>query len=132
MLSAHILVSRGRKSPISAMTISAPSPSWMSAAWTLIRSSRPCVSTARWRLRPLIFFPGVVAAYAAHFGCLDRLTIDNRRTGLGITPLAHAVLLAQAIIDTLEGAILGPGIEVVAHAIEVGVGRGQIAPLTAR
>ena len=48
---------KGKRRRACRSSVSAPSLSWISAAWTSTFSSKPCVSTRTWRLRPRTFFP---------------------------------------------------------------------------
>ena len=67
-----------------------PSRSTTFALWTLASSTRPCVSTSRWRLRAFDLLGAVVSAlFSAHPGRLDRLAIDYAGTRLGVPLQAH-------------------------------------------
>src|SRR3954469_16325149 len=121
-----------KKGPTSVRTHSSPSGSVRLAAWTQIRSGKPRVSTNSVRLRPLTFFSPVEAAHPADFGRLDGLAIDNGGRWLCRAALAFPDPFPQGVGEGLEGAIIGPSVEVVAHAGEGRIILGQHAPLTAR
>src|SRR5262249_39574154 len=86
-----------------------PSESETDAGVTTTAHSKPSVSTTRWRLRPTVFFPPVVAARPALLGRLYRLTVEDggrwprRLAGFpahplpqrGVQRLPTAVLLPQ-------------------------------------
>ena len=83
------------------------------------------------RLRPWTSFPPVEAALAAGFGGLDALRVDDRRAGLPLAADLLAQPFAQDRVDTLQGAVLGPPIEVVADGLPRAVLARDLAPLAA-
>src|SRR5215210_1062566 len=130
--SAHRCCSVGQWWQARRNTQRAPSRSSTSAACTTTASSHPCVSTTKCRLRPRTFFPPVPAALAASFGALDALTInDCGRRGFGAAHLPPG-LPHQLALDDLQRAVAGPFIEVVAHALPLGIFAREQAPLAAR
>ena len=95
-----------------AQTSLAPSRSWMAALWTTTTSTNPSVSTARWRLRPVTFFPAS-SPHPAPIGRLDRLAVDDRGTRRRGAPGLHPHPLAQQRMQPLPGAVPAPRGEVV-------------------
>src|SRR4051812_33836109 len=89
----------------------------MLAAWTTTMSNRPMVSTNTCRLRPLTFFPRVVAAVAAAAGRLDRLAVQDGRRRLRLPAGEIAGVIAEGIMHDLPGAVLLPTAEVAVDAV---------------
>ena len=83
------------------------------------------------RLRPLIFFPRVVAPFAARFCSFDGLTVDTPRARLGVTPGPEPLRFPEGGVDGRPGAVEGPFIVVVADAVEIREVDGQHRPLAA-
>src|SRR5215211_4397055 len=129
--SAHSFRSCGPCGSRRASSSRAPCCSDQSAPTTSAPSSRPCVSTTRNRLRPVILFPPVEAALSAGFSRLHRLTVDHPRARLLRPARRAAVLGAQGGVDPLPGPGPQPQIVVVAYAVRVGELVGQQAPLAA-
>ena len=84
------------------------------------------------RFRPVIFFPRVEAALAAHLGGLRALTVDDGSARLGVPPGAHPHGLAQGGVDPFPGAVERPFVEVIPDAVIIREVLGQHRPLTAR
>src|ERR1700739_171368 len=80
----------------------------MAAECTSTASTKPSVSTSRWRLRPEIFFSRVVPAYAASVGGLHRLTIEDGGTRLRLAALECAKRPPQDLVHTLPRAVEAP------------------------
>src|SRR5215210_4193237 len=80
---------------------------------THTRSRFPSVSTTMWRLRPLTFFPPIVAMIAADFRRLDRLAIDDPGGRLRITSGFPPHRPPQGVIHPFPRAVLLPFVEVV-------------------
>src|SRR5262249_53153395 len=137
MASAQPSAGRGSAPPTRRKTSLAPSQSWMSAGRTARPQTSPSVSTSRCRLRPPIFFPGVVPLGAAGLGGLDRLAVDNAGAG-GVLPTRQAADVdPEDVMDLLEETLVPPGVEVVADELPRGevvrehppgtAGAGQVA-----
>src|SRR6266702_5417967 len=74
----------------------------------------PWVSTSRWRLRPQIFFPRVVAFFrATNRTGFDRLTVDHCRARFRISPLFFAHLFAERLQDAIPNPFALPATKVV-------------------
>src|SRR3954447_4271273 len=114
MASAHTLASRGRLVPTRRNTSLAPSKSCTLAGNTATAQTSPSVSTSTCRLRPLIFFPRVVALRPARFGGLDGLAVDDAGRGGFLLALDGAEVDPQGVVDLLEEPLVPPGVEVVA------------------
>src|SRR5262245_39070549 len=108
--------SRGSRLRTSRSSISAPAQSVTLPGVTSTASTSPSVSTSRCRLRPLIFFPPVVALQArvavAH---LHRLAVEDGGAGLTRPPLGQADLLAEALVQPFPGAVQAPAADAGVH-----------------
>ena len=91
-----------------------PSLSTTFALWTLAWSTNPCVSTSRWRFRPLIFKGPVVASFSSSdAGRLHRLAVYYPRARLGIALEANPHPFAQRGVHPLPDPVQTPRAEVV-------------------
>src|SRR5256885_5786289 len=108
-----------------------PARSCTSAGSTTSAHTRPSVSTARNRLRPLIFFPRVHSPRAALLGRLHRLAVEDGGRELGPPAILAADLLAQRVVKAVPGAVALPGAEVVEHDPVAGQVVRQGAPSAA-
>src|SRR5262249_57116928 len=117
MASAQPSAGRGSAPPTRRKTSLAPSQSWMSAGRTARPQTSPSVSTSRCRLRPPIFFPGVVPLGAAGLGRLHRLAVDHPggRRRLPLVELAD--VHPQDVVDRFPEAPVPPGVEVVGDGL---------------
>src|SRR5215210_9436327 len=69
------------------------------ALWTFTLSTKPSVSTSKWRFLPLTFLPPIVATFfSTHAARLYRLAIDDARAGLRVSLEAHPHPLAQGCV----------------------------------
>src|SRR5215210_8924071 len=100
-----------------------PWRSWISALWTRAFSTKPCVSTRRWRLRPLdLLGPVVSTLFSSHARGLERLAVHHAGARLGVSVHAHPHALGQGGVDPLEGAVLTPNPQVMVYGLPA-VGR---------
>jgi hypothetical protein len=83
-------------------------------------------------LRPLTFFPPVVAPLAARLRGLDALAVDDRGGRLGAAPAFLAGQLHQPPIHLFPGPVAGPHIEVVADRRPLREIMREQAPLAPR
>ncbi len=130
-LSAHTLRMVGNRSRARASTASAPTASGTLAAWTSTVSNRPAVSTSRCRLRPLVFFPRVVAGLGGDGGALGALAVDDGGGRLRVPPLARPVLRPQPVVDALKRPIARPRAEVIVDGAPGGEVAREPAPRAA-
>src|SRR5271165_543401 len=126
--SAQITCSRGSWSRTRCSSVLAPSRSWTSAGRTMRPQINPSVSTSRCRLRPLIFFPRVVALGPAGFRRLDALAVDDRRAGRVLSAIGAADVETEDGVDFLPDAFVTPGVEVVRHRLPRREVMGQHPP----
>lgn len=82
-------------------------------------------------MRPVIFFPRVVAADAAAVGGLHGLAVQDRRTRLGVATLQRTQRLPQDVVDVLPRSVEPPAAEVAVHRFPRGEVVRQHAPRTA-
>src|SRR5271166_4642695 len=82
-----LMVTNGLLRRTSRKTGASASRSWVSAGVIWHSIGRPSVSTATWRLRPLIFLGGIEAARPASLRRLDRLAVDHDHSRGGIAAL---------------------------------------------
>src|SRR5579864_2856446 len=131
-LSAHSLRTLGTSRRPCVSTPRAPGPSARSAGWTCTASRWPQVSTSRWRLRPLTFFPPVEPAGIAPAGPFGALAVDDGGAGPPLPSLPLARFVAQGGLHPLQGAVACPLHEIVVDQAPIGILLGQQAPLAAR
>src|ERR1700722_4387702 len=112
--SAQMTWRRGSRPRIPSNKRLAPSRSCTSAGRTTKPQISPSVSTSKCRLRPPIFFPGVVPLGAADFRGLDRLAVHYGGTGRRFATLQLPQVHAQDAVDLLDQSGIAPGVEVVA------------------
>src|SRR5258708_4648969 len=106
-----------------------PRPSELSAPLTLTANRLPCVSTRMCRFLPQIFFPPIVALLGtAHRAGFDRLTVDDRCTGLFVSALFSAHLHAQRVQELLPDAFALPSAKVGIDGAPGGKLMGQHPP----
>jgi hypothetical protein len=79
-------------------------------------------------LRPLIFFPPVVAPQPAGLGGPDALGVDDPGGGLRVPARQGAHPPPQRGVDPLPGPVAPPGVEVVAHRGPLREVVGQVPP----
>jgi hypothetical protein len=83
------------------------------------------------RLIPLIFFPRVVAPYAAGPGRLDGLAVDTAGARLGLFADPFPDLPPQGVVDLFPQPATAPAMEVVSHRPLGREVMGQGVPRTA-
>src|SRR5579884_1341604 len=112
---------RGKQPTRACKSSRAPRRSAMSAACTFTASKSPCVSTRMCRLRPMIFFPRVVATLeASDWTGFDRLTVDDGRAWLRVAAHLRSDFFAQAAHGLFPGPIKRPFSEVVVDRFAIG------------
>jgi hypothetical protein len=95
-----------------------PSLSTTFALWTLAWSTNPCVSTSRWRFRPLTFKGPVVAPFSSSdAGRLHRLAVNYPHARLGIPLEANPHPFAQRGVHPLPDPVQTPRAEVVVDGL---------------
>ena len=92
--------------------------------------TRPVVSTAMWRLRPLTFLAASQPRLALGHGVggAHGLGIDDRGGGLGLAPGRGPDLGAQLGVQPGQGAVIAPGGEVPVDGLPGREVSGQIPP----
>jgi hypothetical protein len=76
-------------------------------------------------------FPPIEAAVAAGFSRLHTLAVDDPGTRLRVTPHSLSCADTEGVVDTDEGAIECPGVEVVPRGVPIGKVDRQQPPRTA-
>src|SRR4051812_8246688 len=107
--------------------MAAPSRSPTSPAVTRTRSSRPRVSTSRWRLRPLTFLAPSKPCQPP-IGDSDALAVQDPGAGGRITALADALVFAQHGQDLFPQPVAAPEAKVVVDGLPGRQVMGQQAP----
>jgi len=130
-LSAPTLRMVGTKARARSSTASAPTASGTPAEWTSATSSRPAVSTSRWRLRPFPFFSRVVAGLGCDGGALGALAVADGGGRRGVPPRARPVLRAQAVVEALARPVARPLDDIIVGRAPVGQVARERAPLAA-
>ena len=80
-----------------------------------------------WRLRPLIFFSGVISSNTATFCGVYTLTIDDPGCRMGVSALSFE----QLAVHLIKQAIIAPSVEVAVDGRNRRKIVGQHAPLAA-
>src|SRR5262252_6812417 len=105
--SAQISASPGKRVTRVLSTSLAPSRSWLPAACTITTRSSPRTSTTMGRVRPRIRLPPSEPRPPL-FGGLDRLTLDDPRTGLPRAARGLAQVSTQGIVHPLPDTCTSP------------------------
>src|SRR6185437_6677211 len=92
-----------------------PTRSWTEAGTTSNAHSRPSVSTATKRLRPMIFFFRIDPAWTALLGRGHRLAVEDGGRRLGRLAGRAADFVTQRVVGFVPTAVLLPGAEVMKH-----------------
>lgn len=84
------------------------------------------------RLRPFTFLPASKARVAAGTvsGSADGLRVDQARARLRVATLGFTDLVAQSVVDALDGALVAPPSEVAVHRRPRGEVLQQLPPGT--
>ena len=84
-----------------------------------------------WRLRPLIFFSGVMSSKPATFCGFYTLTIDDPGCRMGVSALGKARGFDRFAVHLIKQAIIAPSVEGAADGRNRRKVVGQHAPLAA-
>ena len=108
----------------------APSRSWISAAWTRMKTKKNAGVGEDKSLAALDLLTRVIAANPATFDGFDRLAIDEPGAGRGFVPFDFAQFHDKHHVDHIEQIGTASGIEITPHCRNRRKAFGQQPPCT--